>query len=225
MRPLAAAFLLSALAACYDDDDCDDCGGGGGTPVFFEQEPNDDPLTANDFGVLRIGDRFFIDGFVRDDLNDPFDGFAFVAGEAIHVDFQLFSGDLAADLDVCLYDPLVDETLACFATDVNPERGGVDVDAGGFEFHLVVESFVGDADYSLEISVLPLFAALTPEDAVTAELRPHVRATDAQALRTPRAESDYRAARPTVQPLVRLEEHLWIDERSGLVLSFRQLGR
>jgi hypothetical protein len=225
MRPLAAAFLLSLLAACYDDDDCDDCGGGGGTPVFFEQEPNDVPLTANDFGVLRPGDRFFIEGFVRDDPSDPFDGFAFVAGDAIHVDFQLFSGDLAADLDVCLYDPQLDQTLACFATDVNPERGGVDVDAGGFAFHLVVESFIGDADYSLEISVLPLFVALTAEDAATTGLRPHVRATDAQALRTPRAELGYRQARPTARPRVRLEEQLWIDERSGLVLSFQLLVR
>ena len=225
MRPLAAAFLLSALAACYDDDDCDDCGGGGGTPVFLEQEPNDDPLTANDFGVLRIGDRFFIDGFVRDDMGDPFDGFAFVAGEAIHVDFQLFSGDLAADLDVCLYDPQLDQTLACFATDVNPERGGVDVDAGGFAFHLVVESFVGDANYSLEISVLPLFVALTAEDGATSGPRPQVRATDAQAIRTPRAQSGYRDAHPAAPPLVRLEERLWIDEQSGVVLSFRQLVR
>lgn len=160
MRPalLALPLVLAtcSLAACshdhHDDDD-----GGSGIPVFLEHERNDDPLVANHFGSLHPGDRFFIDGFVNDDLADPFDGFAFTAAVPLHVDFELFIGNAAADLDVCLYDPQIDETVACFATSADPEVGGVDVFAGGLDFHLVVESFVGDASYSLALTVLPLF--------------------------------------------------------------------
>lgn len=150
--------LLAGLLGChrhaYHHDQ-----GSGALPTFREVEVNDDPLSANHFGVLRPGDRFLIEGFIRDDGLDPFDGFAFTAGGPIHVDFQLFIDDPRDDLDVCLYDPLLDETLACYATADNPERGGVDVVDGGFDFHLVVESFRGSSTYALEIDVQPLFAA------------------------------------------------------------------
>jgi hypothetical protein len=212
MRTSTLALALTLLAGCHDHDDCDDCGG---SPVFVEDEPNDAPLDANSFGVLRSGDHFFIEGFVRDDAGDPFDGFAFTAGEDIHVDFQLFNGDLVADLDVCLYDPLLDETLACFATNIDPERGGVEVFAG-FDFHLVIESFVGDGDYTLEIVVLPLFAALAGEDGEPA--RAGVRAAPGAGGREGRAATDYRRARPAERPLVRVEEHLWLDQASGTAL-------
>ena len=67
MRTLPIVLSLCSLAAC--DDDCHGCDGSGGdfVPVFHETERNDDPLTANHFGVLHPGDHFFIDGFVRDD--------------------------------------------------------------------------------------------------------------------------------------------------------------
>ena len=65
--------VLFVAAGCYHHHDDDDF-----VPVFAESEPNDDELTANYFGVLRPGDRFFIDGFCAPlDL----DGFAFTAGE------------------------------------------------------------------------------------------------------------------------------------------------
>ena len=190
-------------------------------PVFVEQERNDEPFNANHFGVIRPGDHFFIDGFVRDDLVDPFDGFAFTAGSPLHVDFQLWSGRAAADLDVCLYDPQLDETLACYATDLNPEIGGVDVSAGGFDFHLVVEAFVGDSSYSLEIVVLPLFAA-TADDGLTVRESPaNVRGVGDLALRAPRAAQEYRAKRAAYRPLAVVEEHLWLDEKNGFLLGVR----
>jgi len=218
MRPLPAALLL-ALTACYDDDDCDGCGGGPPpVPVFSEQEPNDQPLQANDFGLIQPGDHFFIDGFVRDDPADPFDGFAFTAGGPLHVDFLLFAS--GGDLDVCLYDPLLDQTLACYATDLDPEVGGVDVSGGGFDFHLVVESFAGDSAYSLEIVVQPLFAAVA-EGAVPDASTARLRAVDPRALRTPRAEAGYRRAAPE-RPLAELEERLWLDPASGVALVLRR---
>jgi hypothetical protein len=209
MRPATIAVLCAALAACHDDDD----DGGGAVAVLFEQEPNDDPLTANHFGVLRVGDRFFIDGAVRDDLVDPFDGFAFTAGEALHVDFQLFSGNPAADLDVCLYDPLLDQTLACYQTASDPEQGGVDVTAGGLDFHLVIESFVGQATYSLEIVVLPLFV----REALGEDGAGRITATGASAECAADALEGYRKSAPA--PRVLLEQSLEIDVEHGLVIE------
>ncbi len=130
-------------------------------PVFLEAEPNDDPFLANHFGTLRPGDRFFIDGWIGDNGFDPFDGFAFTAAQPIHVDFQLWIDDPFTDLDVCLYDPELGFVVDCFETNVNPERGGVDVFAGGLDFHLVIESFLGASTYSLEIQVAALGLSAT----------------------------------------------------------------
>ncbi|MSR62913.1 MAG: hypothetical protein EXS08_10765 [Planctomycetes bacterium] len=213
MRTATLASVLSlALVACSHHHH-DSGGGGGGIPVFVESERNDDPLTANDFGTLRPGDHFFIDGFVRDDLIDPFDGFQFLAAQPLHVDFQLFIGNATADLDVCLYDVQLDQTVACFATANDPEQGGVDVFAGGLAFQLVVESFVGDASYSLEIDVQPLFARAPQGEGLGASLV----GVDARAEHATEAQQGYHKPRPG--PRLVLEQSIEFDPATGLVLE------
>jgi hypothetical protein len=156
-RGIGAALILLALPylpACTDSHSKRTR-----VPVYAEVEPNDDPFSANHFGRIRPGDHFFIDGWIDDRGFDPFDGFAFTADVPLHVDFQLWIDDPFADLDVCLYDPQLGLVLNCSQTASNPERGGVDVFAGGLDFHLVVESFTGRSSYALEISVTGLYAA------------------------------------------------------------------
>lgn len=212
-RSLALALASFGLVACHDDDHHHHDSGGGGIPVFLEAERNDDPLTANHFGVLQPGQQFFIDGNVRDDLADPFDGFAFTAGQALHVDFQLFIDNAAADLDVSLYDPQIDQTVASWTTIDNPEVGGVDVFAGGLDFHLVIESFVGDATYSLALTVLPLFAReLQGEDA------PALVAVEARGERSAEAPAEYR--KPARGSQLEIERVFQID--GGHVLVFER---
>lgn len=206
---LAFLALLLGLTAC---DDCDCDGGGGGVPTFLESEPNDIPADADFIGTLFPGDRLFIDGFVADDLSDPFDGFAFTAGEPLHVDFELFIHAPGADLDVCLYDPQIDETVACFATADSPERGGVDVFSGGLDFHLVIESFVGDASYSLELNVFPLLAR-TALDAGAAS----VQAVGARSEHATEAPLGY--ALPAPAPRLVLEQIIDVDLERGLVIE------
>ena len=208
---LALSLVSFGLVACHHHGHGSDSDGG--TPVFVEQERNDDPLTANHFGVLRPGDHFIIEGNVRDDLVDPFDGFAFTAGGPLHVDFQLFIHNAAADLDVTLYDPQIDQTVASFATSDNPEVGGVDVLAGGLDFHLVVESFSGDATYSLEISVLSLFL----RDGARAEGAPAIVASGARAERATAAATDY--ARRSRQPRLEIEQLFDFDPASGILIE------
>lgn len=221
MRTSTLALALTLLAGCHDHDDCDDCGG---SPVFVEDEPNDAPLDANSFGVLRSGDHFFIEGFVRDDAGDPFDGFAFTAATALHVDFQLFMDTDTADMDVCLYDPVLDQTVACFATQNDPEQGGVDVAAGGLDFHLVVESFVGDGPYTLEIDVQPLFLGASAS-ALAAAPESGIAGVNARAERTPAAEKGYLREKPAAAPLVKLEQILHVDRANGTVLAITHVLR
>lgn len=221
MRTLLLAPVLLALTACDDCDDCDD--DDPGLPLFQEAEPNDDPLTANHFGILEVGDHFLIQGFVRDDVADPFDGFAFTAGSALHVDFQLFIDTNTADLDVCLYDPQLDQTVACFATDINPEQGGVDVSAGGLDFHLVLESFVGDGPYTLEVVVQPLFAATAADERSAAPAR-NIAGVDARAEHDTAAAAGYRRE-PARSPLAEIEQRFEIDPETGIVLAFTHVRR
>ena len=229
MRPakkleLLALLVSFSLVAC--DDDCDDCDGDPQFPVFLEIEPNNDPPDADHFGVIRPGDHFFIEGTIRDDAFDPFDGFAFTSGDLIHVDFQLFVDDPFSDLDVCLYDPQLDQTIACFATTSNPEQGGVDVVSAGFDFHLVVESFVGISHYTLEIAVQPLLAATQAREPGAAQSPLSAVNASQFAGREPAAEHEYskRRAAERDQRLV-IEQTLEVDRASGLVLETIRVNR
>lgn len=206
MRPAALAlFALASACSHHHHEDVEP------VPAFLENERNDAPFEANHFGLLQPGERFFIDGFVRDDGFDPFDGFAFTAAQPIHVDFQLHHGSPSADLDICLYDPLLDETLACWATTERPERGGVDVFAGGLDFQLVVESFAGDSSYSLEIVVYPLSSQPFRTDGSS------LAGTDAVGARAPAALLGYR--KPAPKPTLVLEHVLQFDAATGLVFE------
>ncbi len=163
-RPLLLllAGLLPALFACSHSHGGDEYY----VSTYFESEINDQAHNADYFGILRPGDRFFIDGHITDipfdpfdpwNGYDPFDGFAFTADRPIHVEFRLYIDNPWTDLDVIVYDPQLGIDVGWFATGNNPEVGAVDVLAGGLDFHLVVESWVGISSYSMEIIVYALY--------------------------------------------------------------------
>ncbi len=222
MRPalLLGPLVLFPTLACDDDDDDD----GGFVGTVFELEPNDDPATANYLGGLAVGSQLVIEGFITDRGTDPFDGFAFTALEPLHVDVLLAHNTLS-DLDVCLFDPQLNQTLACFATEDNPELGGVDITAAGLDFHLVVESFVGESEYALELVVLPLFAARALEAGQATRAIVPTGARIAPG-RWPAAPHGY--VRPLEDPLARgleIERRIQIDRRTGLVLELVRVLR
>ena len=172
-RPLLLLLtgFLPALFACVHSG-----GGGGGSyaRTYYESEVKNSAHQADYFGILRPGDHFFIDGHITDipfdpfdpwNGYDPFDGFAFTADRPIHVEFRLFIDDPWTDLDVIVYDPQIGVDVGRFATANNPEVGAVDVLAGGLDFHLVVESWVGVSSYSMEILVYALHAPEGGDDA------------------------------------------------------------
>jgi len=59
------------------------------------------------------------------------------------------------DLDLCLWDPATESIVACWNTPWNPEEGTFTVHHAGQEFVLLVESFLYDSDYDLEIITYP----------------------------------------------------------------------
>lgn len=124
---------------------------------FFESEPNDHASNANYIGELRVGDYVMIEGEVSECCVDPYDGFAFYAAEPLQLTITLT--ELAdADLDFCMYDPTIDQMVACWETDVHPEWGVFNVGLPA-DLHLVVASYYGTSGYTLEIYADALGAA------------------------------------------------------------------
>jgi len=168
-RPLLESLLLSALllasiSSCGGSIDGPYAGPGpapGSDPppdppsdTVWEWEPNDHNTTANYLGELRVGDRVVIEGDITECCPDPYDGFAFYAAEPIELTIVLTEYD-PADLDFCVYDPYLDEIIACWETDEHPEWGIFSIGVAG-DFQLVISSYFGDSAYSMEVTAAPL---------------------------------------------------------------------
>lgn len=216
-RPLARppsvllpVLLVGIVAACHDSHEV--VVKEPAPPVYGETEPNDDAFGADDFGFLYPGDEFGIVGSVRDDPYDPQDGFAFTAAGPIVVDFVLDAQCSCADLDVWLYDPLLDQFVAVFDSPYSSEHGTFTVYSQAF--HLVVVSAGGDAPYRLDVRASASYAALSADGPAAS-----VGAPGAVPL-LPRAPSEslerYRAAPRDAGP-PRLVEVYAIDPDSGVV--------
>lgn len=154
------ALLLLLLSSCGGGG-----ASGGGTvvvegttttpPPLYEIEPNDVAAYADYIGEIIPGDYIEIEGHITECCPDPYDGFAFYAPGPVEVILTLNEANLAADLDFCIYDPTIDQMIACWETDLHPEVGIFDY-AGGGEFHVVIRSYIGDSNYLLEVDVRPL---------------------------------------------------------------------
>jgi len=210
---LASACASIAFAACH-----------GSTeivvtdphPIYSESEPNDDVFGADDFGFLHAGEHFGIAGTVRDDPYDPQDGFAFVAAGAIVVDFELRATCGCADLDLWLYDPVLDEFVGVFDNSSGTERGTFTV--YGQEFHMIVVSAAGDSGYRLDLGASTFHAANAADSARVAAATDGLaaaRARLAERAPTPALE-DYRAAARSLGP-PRVVEIFAIDPVLGVV--------
>lgn len=125
--------------------------------AILESEPNDTAYDANYIGELYVGDYVVIEGDITECCVDPYDGFAFFAAEPMQITVTLT--ELAsADLDFCVYDPSIDEIVACWETDLHPEWGFFNVGYAS-DLQLVVASYAGASGYTLEISASPITAA------------------------------------------------------------------
>ncbi len=123
-------------------------------PAVIELEPNDDAFSANYLGYLAPGDRVVIQGEIVD-CCDPFDGFAFLSTDPLLVEVSLESFD-GGDLDVCVYDPTIDDFSLCFENGGAFDGGSFEVLFGGAEFHTVVAPFDFGSRYTLTVDAYPL---------------------------------------------------------------------
>jgi hypothetical protein len=159
-----ATLVLAALAASCRYGDCDDCGSDF-DPTIYESEPNDQACCANFLGTLAPYDNLTIRGSMSGFSPDFFDGFALQAAQPMDVRVELVSDDPFADFDVCIYDPLIDDFVACFETGAHPEVGLFSVLDSGREFHVVVTPFSGVGGYTLYVDAFPIsLAALGAEN-------------------------------------------------------------
>ncbi|MCC6406653.1 MAG: hypothetical protein IT453_05785 [Planctomycetes bacterium] len=165
-----AVLVLAAFAAGCHGEDCHGCGYEG-DPFVYEDEPNDQACCANDFGTLAPYESLAIRGSLPASVPDFFDGFAFHSAQAIDVRVELVSDDPHADFDLCIYDPLIGDYVACFETGAHPEVGLFSVLEAGREFHVVVTPYSGTGGYTLYVDAFPisLAAPATEGGAITAE--------------------------------------------------------
>lgn len=135
-------------------------------PLIFELEPNDGSCCAQFVGDVVTYTQFEIAGSVTALGPDLFDGFAFFAGVDCEVFVELESADDLVDLDLCVYDPLLGDFVACFQSPFGDESGSFPAFAGQ-EFQVVVSSSFGAASYRLSLRTYPLSAlpASVPERA------------------------------------------------------------
>ena len=158
---IAALGVVAVIATgCTYDDDCYSCS----IPVFHEVEPNNSVLQPNDLGFIGPGDHVRIRGHVSDFGPDLFDGFLFTTAVPCDVEVVLSIDNPFADLDLCVYDPLFGGYTFCFETPYNPETGLFSVFNSFEDFHLVVESYVGDSSYTLDVYGHPLSFPLQAGD-------------------------------------------------------------
>ena len=129
------------------------------SPVIVESEPNDSAFSPDGIGPVGFGTAYAIAGSVDGPETfgfDVYDGFAFFVRDAVEVEFILHAQNPYADLDFYVYDPFYDEYIARFESAFSPEYGAVTFPYLGEEFHIVVTSFSGSSDYTLEVIAHPL---------------------------------------------------------------------
>ncbi|MEM9380206.1 MAG: S8 family serine peptidase [Planctomycetota bacterium] len=144
-------------------------GGGGGQPAgavqgtlsvllpdatVLEAEPNDSVEQAHALGEFRSGAELRVLGNVTEAGADQVDGFQLVAPDRVRVDVRLTATAPGADLDLLVFDPVSLQPVERFLTDGAVPEVGSFVASGSF--FLAVDSFSGDSDYELEISVQSL---------------------------------------------------------------------
>lgn len=185
-----------------------------GPPVYGEQEPNDWADHPDHIATLDARSHLFVEGHIHEVGPDVYDGFHFLAAEPCTIQFAL-DARAPADLDLAVYDPFVGDFVLFFETPYDPEIGSFLVLEAGTEFHLVVRSFQGSSDYTLEVLGSPLEAGPSPGIApLAADLARPSGGGDVRAL--------YGAYRPAPPPPAPEEEPvpaLWmrLDEHGRII--------
>lgn len=119
-------------------------------PVVFEVERNDKSPEANDLGWIKPGDALELRGAIGPAAWDPYDGFTLRAWSDLKLVVELATFDQAL-VDLHVYDPVLEESVASFGCGCGELRVELDVPAGA-AFQLVVGAWDGASDWRLRLA-------------------------------------------------------------------------
>jgi hypothetical protein len=135
----------------------------------WEAEPNDAACCPDGIGQLWVGDCLVIGGTITELGPDFFDGFAFQNAQPCDIEFALVPVYSSADLDLCVYDPVIDDYAFCFETGNAIESGRFSVPSAFTDFQLVVSSYAYASEYRLEIHCVPISLGMMAESSAQPE--------------------------------------------------------
>lgn len=147
---LGAALAALALTGCGHTH----YSSGPGAPrpdTYVELEPNDTPFLADFVSIVDPSTFLVVDGHVEAIGVDIVDHIEFEASEPVEIDFVLEAFGPFADVDVSIYDPIADVILATYTTSGPIETGTIVVHEPGRPFQFVIEAYLEDASWSLEL--------------------------------------------------------------------------
>lgn len=184
---LSPAFLAALLASS-----CGNVTVGGATPgpaAFVELEPNDTPAMADFITVTDRWSHLTVEGYVQAIGVDVVDHLEFQAAEPMELTFHLTAHAPFGDVDVTIYDPIAGVVLGTYASGGPSEVGSLLILEPGRPFQFVIDAFVEDTPWCLELEGWPLpLGATGPDEPAHDEPGPAngepVRATAAAAIRT-----------------------------------------
>lgn len=160
-------------------------------PAITEIEPNNNAFQPDSIGPVASNTYYQIVGSIQEGESsgdysstfgtDSFDGFAFYVEDTVEIEFVLHAANPFADLDLWIYDPFYDEYIARFESTSSPEYGRVTFPYLGEEFHVVVNSYSGDSNYTLELIAHPLALGFSTAVSAASTEQPDSNKDDARA--------------------------------------------
>ncbi|MEM8713870.1 MAG: hypothetical protein AAGG01_23245, partial [Planctomycetota bacterium] len=122
---------------------------------FTERAPNDSPDFPDFVGILDDRSFLVVDGYVEAVGFDIVDHIEFETDRPIEIDFTLQAYGAYGDVDVTIYDPIADEIVGTYATGGSYEAGTLIIHEPGRPFQFIIEAFVEDTAWSLELIAYP----------------------------------------------------------------------
>lgn len=158
-----------------------------GPALFFELEPNDHPDFPDFVAVLDRDSYLAVQGSVEAVGFDIVDHIEFQAAEPMELDFYLGALSAYGDVDVSIYDPIAGVILSTYAYE-GDEWGTLVIHEPGRPFQFVIEAYLYDLDWDLELTGYPYFGRSAAPGAASD--------SEAAAEAGPAAVSELEAAEP-----------------------------
>ncbi|MGB0332989.1 MAG: hypothetical protein ACPGPE_14360 [Planctomycetota bacterium] len=151
-----------------------------GPDAFVELEPNDAPNMADFVAITDSATFLTVEGHVQAIGFDVVDHIEFEACEPMELRFYLEAHAPFGDVDVSIYDPIDQVILGTYASGGPFEVGTLLIHEPGRPFQFVIDAFVEDTPWCLQLEGFPALLGLQgrggPSDVEEQQLRRSVEA-------------------------------------------------